>query len=231
MMNNFEQFRKSGDYLVHSGSSRQPHFRLTSGLHSNAYFNASCLLNSDFEIRSAAKDLLKILRNSGVNIQKIDRTVGPRIRNKSGVYSTRLIESMALEIEKETKRPCHWTSAVKVVESDTSYFSPGNSSKLSGIHNLENCLIVDDVFTSGKSIALTAEMIELYGGRVVPCAVTLLNRSSEKKFLWKNKLDITIHSIMSIKMETWTEDECPLCKKGGIAICPREDTDKLAVWY
>jgi orotate phosphoribosyltransferase len=225
-------YRRSGALLVHGGNYRQPHFELTSGLHSNTYFNAGCVIDSELELISVSKKLIQTLKQSGLSVQKIDRVVGPQICNKAGIHSTALLEAVAKEIQNETRRACHWTAAVKIVENDILRFFPGKSSSPGKIHYYENCLILDDVFTSGKSIRLTAEMIERSRGRVMHQAAVILNRSKESHFVWRDDLSLHVNSLLQLaEGDIWPKDECPLCKKGSLALRPKYNKDELADWY
>lgn len=69
----------------------------------------------------------------------------------------------------------------------------------------QKVLIAEDVITTGKSSYETIEVIEELGGSVVGIAC-IVNRATEK-------LDIPIYNGAKLEIETYSEENCPLCKK------------------
>lgn len=76
-------------------------------------------------------------------------------------------------------------------------------------------IIVDDVVSTGQSTCELGELIERYGGEVCS-ALFLLDRNSvrQQTLVSPTKLTIPVISLFHVPMETWTRQECPLCKKG-----------------
>jgi orotate phosphoribosyltransferase len=68
-------------------------------------------------------------------------------------------------------------------------------------------LIVEDVVTTGGSVAEVADLVREQGGRVVGVAA-LVDRGGEKRFtdpLW---------SLLRLEVEAWDRSECRLCASG-----------------
>jgi orotate phosphoribosyltransferase len=68
-------------------------------------------------------------------------------------------------------------------------------------------LIVEDVVTTGGSVAEVADLVREQGGRVVGVAA-LVDRGGEKRFsdpLW---------SLLRLEVEAWDPSECRLCASG-----------------
>lgn len=67
-------------------------------------------------------------------------------------------------------------------------------------------IIVEDVFTTGKSTMETARVIEQRGGKVIG-ALSIVNRMGDRDLPFKN------FSLVKIDVKTYEADKCPLCKK------------------
>ena len=67
-------------------------------------------------------------------------------------------------------------------------------------------LVVEDVVTTGGSVGEVIDLVEKAGGAVVG-VVSLIDRGGDKKF----------HSeywpLLTLEVESWTPDECGLCKE------------------
>lgn len=70
----------------------------------------------------------------------------------------------------------------------------------------EKVLITEDVVTTGKSSYETAEVIKSLGGEVVGIA-SIIDRSS-------GNIKYPLYSAIKLDIETYTENNCPLCKEG-----------------
>ena len=66
-------------------------------------------------------------------------------------------------------------------------------------------LIVEDIVTTGGSIQAVYDLIRPLGGEPVGC-VCLVNRG-RVRLPW-------LRWLAEVNVETWTADECPLCKAG-----------------
>lgn len=72
----------------------------------------------------------------------------------------------------------------------------------------EPVIIVEDVVTTGKSTRETADVIAQHGGDVIGFA-SILNRSGKS-----NPFDKPYTALMSLDLQTYSEEACPLCASG-----------------
>jgi len=67
-------------------------------------------------------------------------------------------------------------------------------------------VIVEDVFTTGKSTIETAKVIEQRGGKILG-ALSIVNRMGDRNLPFKN------FSLVKVDIKTYEPKKCPLCKK------------------
>ncbi len=75
-----------------------------------------------------------------------------------------------------------------------------------GISKGEKILVVDDVMTTGGSLLKTLKAVEEKGGEVAQVAV-LVDRAN-------NPPDLSYVSALRYVLPAYSQEECPLCKKG-----------------
>lgn len=68
-------------------------------------------------------------------------------------------------------------------------------------------LIVEDVFTTGKSTMEVAKLLEEKGAKVLG-ALSIINRMGNKKLPLKN------FSLLKLEIKTYEPAECPMCSQG-----------------
>ena len=77
------------------------------------------------------------------------------------------------------------------------------------LHEGERVLIVEDIVTTGGSIKEVIEVVKEAGA--VPVAVSMLvDRSGGKA----NFGDVPATALLTMDVETYAPDTCPLCAKG-----------------
>lgn len=81
-------------------------------------------------------------------------------------------------------------------------------------------LVVEDVVTTGGSVAEVVELVRRAGGE--PVAVTsLIDRGGERSF------DVPFHPLLELKVESWAPGSCGLCASGAPLYSPgSRRTDK-----
>ncbi len=104
---------------------------------------------------------------------------------------------VSYEIGRQTKKPAIFAERVDGKMTLRRGFKVEKGQKI---------LIGEDVITTGKSSLETIEAIEELGGEVVGVAC-LVDRSD-------GKFQYPIFSGTKLKIDTYDENECPLCKKG-----------------
>ena len=68
-------------------------------------------------------------------------------------------------------------------------------------------LVVEDVVTTGGSVAEVVDLVREAGGQVVG-VVSLIDRGGEKKF------DVPFWPLLQLEVESWEPDSCSLCAQG-----------------
>ena len=74
-------------------------------------------------------------------------------------------------------------------------------------------IIVEDVFTTGKSTLETAAVVAAYGAEVIG-AMSVINRMGEKKLPFQSV------SLVKMDLTTYPPQDCPLCKAGSPVVKP-----------
>lgn len=71
-------------------------------------------------------------------------------------------------------------------------------------------LIAEDILTTGGSVAKVVSSVEAVGGVVIG-VVALCNRGA----VLAETLGVSrLQALVDVNLESWSEDECPLCKRG-----------------
>jgi orotate phosphoribosyltransferase len=78
------------------------------------------------------------------------------------------------------------------------------------LHPSERVLIVDDVLTTGLSLRETLEAIELFHPEIVGLEV-LIDRSNGNAMA---QFEVPGHALLTVSAQTFSSEECPLCKQG-----------------
>lgn len=140
----------------------------------------------------ASQAVEKIVRD--IDRDSIDLVVGPAM---GGVV-------VSYEVARQLKRPSIF------VERENGEFTLRRGFK---IEKGQRVLITEDVITTGKSIKEAIDLVEACGGEVVGL-FCLVDRGQHDLDKYR------IYSGTSINFESYSEDDCPLCKEGSKAIKP-----------
>jgi orotate phosphoribosyltransferase len=161
------------------------HFKLTSGKHSDIYYEKFMILKRPRICEKVCIELAKMFEKDEVEL-----VVGP---TTGGVI-------IAYEV-------------AKYLGVDSIYAEPGEG--ITGrvlkrgfdIKPGTNVLIVDDVLTTGTSIVELLEMVEAYGAHIVGIG-EFLDRSGGKV-----KFGYPLKALATVAANAWAPEDCPLCKK------------------
>ena len=172
------------ELLMKAGGLLKGHFCLTSGLHSDTYFQCAKLYQYPDIVEKLAKELALKLKDV-----EFDTVVAPAIGAVIFGY----------EVSRQTKK-----RNLFVERKDGSMQLRRGYSLKKG----EKIIIVEDVITTARTIfetidALTEFEIELKG---VACIVDRTQGKLEDKF--------KIHSLLQSSPVVWEPENCPLCKQG-----------------
>lgn len=172
------------------GALHHGHFQLSSGRHSDAYFQCARLLQFPELARDlgaamgacftdTACDLVVSPALGGILIgHEVARALGRRFvftERKDGVMMIR--RGFALD--------------------------PG-----------EKVVIAEDVVTRGTSLLEVVKVVEDAGGQVVGLT-SIIDRTSGEV-----ELPMPLQSLAKVKVETWEPEDCPLCGEGADLVKP-----------
>lgn len=172
-------------YLEQTGAVLQGHFRLSSGLHSDRYVEKFRLL----ERPAIAEAMVRLMAIRCWDLRPA-AVVGPAT---GGIL-------LAYELARQ-------------MDVDRAFFTERAAGRMQlrrgfALSAGEGVLIVEDVVTTGGSLMEAARAVEEAGGRVIG-ACCLIDRSGgrfQPRFPFR--------PLVRLSFETWTEADCPLCRRG-----------------
>ncbi|HUW22608.1 MAG TPA: orotate phosphoribosyltransferase [bacterium] len=179
-----EIFQKSGALL--SG-----HFRLSSGLHSGKYLQCALVLQYPDLAEKLCNQLASRLELRG---SKIDAVISPAIGGIIvGQEVAKVLGCRAIFYEREE----------------------GKMKLRRGfeIRKEERVVVVEDVITTGGSVKEIVEIVQGMGGKVEGIGV-IVDRSKPSLSDELVTLNLPLNSLLRIDIETYSPEECPICKKG-----------------
>lgn len=179
----FDIFEKAGALL-------KGHFLLSSGLHSDTYFEKFQVLQYPQYVESLCRKMASLFRDDHVEL-----VVGPTI---GGVI-------IAYEVARHLK--------VRSI-----YAEPGDEGRIFkrgfSIKKGERVLIVDDILTTGGSAREVVQLVEKHQGSIQGVGL-LLDRSGGKV-----KFDYPLRVLATTDVTNYPPEKCPLCKKGEPLVKP-----------
>jgi len=179
----FDIFEKAGALL-------KGHFLLSSGLHSDTYFEKFQVLQYPQYVEILCRKMASLFRDDNVEL-----VVGPTI---GGVI-------IAYEVARHLK--------VRSI-----YAEPGDEGRIFkrgfNIKKGEGVLIVDDILTTGGSAREVVQLVEKHQGSIQGIGL-LLDRSGGKV-----KFDYPLKVLAITDVTNYRPEECPLCKKGEPLVKP-----------
>jgi orotate phosphoribosyltransferase len=168
------------------------HFLLSSGLHSNSYFQSALILQYPLEAQNLAKELGLRLAQLSINP---DLIVSPAL---GGVI-------LGHELGRFMGKRAIFTEKVDGKSVLRRGFSVDKGQK---------AVIVEDVITTGLSTREVINTVCPLGADIVG-VVSLVDRSAGKVDFGVPKI-----SLLSLEVQSWTAECCPLCKEGSKPIKP-----------
>lgn len=171
--------------LPETGALLTGHFRLSSGLHSPNYVQCALLLEHPRNARRIGEALAAKLRD--VNAARI---VSPALGGVIIGYAVAAALDLPFVFTERKEGEMTLRRGFRIAPD-------------------ERVIIVEDVVTTGKSTRETAAVIQRLGGEVAGYAA-ILNRSGRPDPFGTASFD----ALMSLSLEAWPEESCPLCVKG-----------------
>lgn len=179
-----------------SSAMLEGHFQLSSGLHSDRYFQCALLLEDPARASSLAQELASRIRKKGRQAP-FDLVIGPALGAVIWAH----------EVARALGARCQFTERKdgKMELRRGFRLSPG-----------ERVLVVEDVLTTGGSTREVIEVMKHHDAR--PAAIgAIVNRSGGNPFA-ADGLDL--FALAEVEVKTWKPEECPLCRAGGSAVKP-----------
>jgi len=182
--------------LRDSGAMLEGHFLLSSGRHSDRYFQCAKLLQYP---DMAAAALAGIAEKIGQDIRsgdlEVDAVVGPAM---GGII-------VAYELGRQLGLPAFFAE-----RDDTGAMALRRGFELKPGQKI---LLVEDVITTGKSYGECAFLLEGLGAKVTALAC-LVDRRQAGEITWP------FYPACKVEATNWDAGDCELCKKGIPAVKP-----------
>ena len=160
------------------------HFRLSSGLHSDRYLQCARLLQWPDRAERIGRALAERMRPYGAAV-----VVSPAL---GGVLVG------------------HETARALGVRSIFTERKDGHMQLRRGFAFSEGepAIVVEDVFTTGKSTRETIEAVSALGAKVLAAASIVDRGMSGENF------PVPYHSLLRLEVPSWPQESCPLCAEG-----------------
>jgi orotate phosphoribosyltransferase len=173
------------------------HFLLSSGKHSDRYFQCARLLQYPDRAAAALADVAARIRaDMAAGKIAVDAVAGPAM---GGIV-------VAYELGRQLGLPAFFTER-----------DEGGAMTLRrgfGVRPGLRVLIAEDVVTTGKSSLESAAALEKLGAKVTALACVVDRRAPGVPVSWP------LYAATALEAANWDADSCELCKKGLPAIKP-----------
>jgi orotate phosphoribosyltransferase len=183
--------------LKESGAMLEGHFLLSSGRHSDRYFQCARLMQ--FPDKAAAA-LAVVAERISADMKsgklKVDAIVGPAM---GGIV-------VAYELGRQLGLPAFFTERD---DKGTMCLRRGSEIKAG-----DRILIAEDVVTTGKSSGECCAVLEAQGAVIAALACVVDRRQAGQEISWP------FYPACKIDAANWDAEECELCKKGIPAVKP-----------
>ncbi len=166
------------------------HFLLTSGRHSDKYMQCAKLFQYPDTSEIICKQLAQQFSDT-----KIDIVVGPAI---GGII-------MAYEMSRQLNVKNIFAERVE-----------GKMALRRGFEVLkgQNCLVTEDVVTTGGSVKEVIELLKAQGANVVGVGSVVDRSNGTVTF------DVPFKAVLTMEVISFDADDCPLCKGGSKPVKP-----------
>ncbi len=170
--------------LKEAGVLLEGHFLLTSGRHSNKYLQCAKIFQNSKYSEALCGELAKKYADAGVDV-----VIGPAIG--------------AIQMSYEVSRQLGVKNIFAERENGVMTLRRGFT-----IEKGQKVLVVEDVVTTGGSVKEVLEIVKSMGGEVVGVG-SIVDRTG-------GKIDFgtRFEAVISMEVESFEADACPLCKEG-----------------
>jgi orotate phosphoribosyltransferase len=178
--------------LKESGAMLEGHFLLSSGRHSDRYFQCAKLLQyPDKAAEALAAVAEKIRADIKAGALNIDAIAGPAM---GGII-------VAYELGRQLGLPAFFTE-----RDDTGNMSLRRGFEVSAGQRI---LIAEDVVTTGKSSGESARVLEAQGAVITALACVVDRRAPGVPLSWP------LYAACKVDVADWDAPSCELCKTGA----------------
>ena len=169
--------------LERAGALLTGHFALTSGRHSDRYVQCARVLEDPALTTRLAAEIV-----ARIGDRQIDLVAAPAVGGI--ILGFAVAEALGVKFIFSEREKGRMTFR-------RSFTVPAGA----------RVLVVEDVVTTGGSVAEVISLVETQGGEV-PLVASLIDRGGEKAF------DTELLPLLQLKVESWEPDECGLCADG-----------------
>lgn len=173
------------DLLKETGVIMDGHFLLTSGRHSARFLQCSQLLQYPEHAEKVCR-----LAAAPFKDKQVQTVIGPAMGGVIMAYETaRALGARALFAER--------TEDAQMVLRRGFQVEAG-----------ERVLVVEDAVTTGGSVRKVFDLLEKVKAEIVGVSILIDRTAGRLQF------KVPVHSLVSMEIESFTPQECPLCREG-----------------
>ena len=193
------------DAFKKTGALLEGHFELRSKLHSDRYFQCANVLRYPRIAATLCDALVEKMQSQG-GLGRIDGVISPAVGGiLVGHEVARALDTKCIFAEKVAGEGVDATGKPNTVLAMRRFtIAPG-----------ERLVVAEDVVTKGGRVQETIDLVKAAGGVVAAVAV-LVDRSAGKVTFG----EIPMFSLIQMTPQTWTAQDCPMCKAGGHPVHP-----------
>ena len=194
------------DMLKYNNVIMDGHWKLASGRHAKLYVNKDRAYCNPYVYHTIIDEMAHKIQNSGINVDVI---TGPAVAglclaspisiklNKVFVYPEK---KMKVKIDELPMMDGERRYEYEMISTGME-FRRGYDDVIRG----KRVFLTEDVITTGTSVEQTIMAIQNNGGIIVG-VIAIWNRTN-----WSHP-NCPTYSLVNAPVESWTEEECPLCK-------------------
>ncbi len=182
-----EILKETGGYITES------HIIATSGKHLDAYLNKDAIYPHTHAVSAVCKAIAELFADA-----HIEAVVGPSL---GGII---LSQWTAYHLSEITGKEVLGIYTEKTEDKDQ-ILTRGYGALVNG----KRVLVVEDILTTGGSLAKVVRTVKTAGGTVV-AACAMVNRDPDK--INEHVIGAPLKTLASLRLPAWDEADCPMCK-------------------
>ena len=182
------------DMFRRSGALLEGHFQLTSGLHSNQYFQCAKVLQFPEYAEILCGDIAEAFRGAA-----LDAVIAPAI---GGIV---VAQEAGRQLRLRTMFAERKEGAMELRRGFA--LAPG-----------ERVLVCEDVVTTGGSVQEVIDIVRRLGGRVAGVGYIVDRSNGTVRFAMDG--DAKQHPVLTMDVVAYKPVECPLCAQGSTPVKP-----------